>query len=228
METFQPDDDERWQRAVAGRLAKLRTTPVDTGRLGRALGSEIPRPAAARAARWFSPRAFRAVAAGIVLAGAVAAAVLLATAGGAALASPAQVARMHEELVAGQAPAVRVDSIEAANRVLSGGADHPPFPDLPDMPADHVMACCMRSVKDKKVACLLMKRDDVPVSLMVARSRDVRAPTSAVISRRGASYRVQSMGDLNMVMTERNDRWVCLVARLPAERLMDIADQLKF
>jgi hypothetical protein len=222
METFQPDE-ERWQRAVAGRLAKLRTAPVDTGRLGRALRSEIPRPAGRRAAYWFP---LRAAAAGILIVGAVAAGIVFATAGGAALASPAQMARMHEELVSGQSPAVQVDSIEAANQVLAG--EQPHFPTLPDMPPDHVMACCMRSVKDKKVACLLMRRDNVPVSLMVARSRDVRAPTSAVIARHGTSYRVQSVGDVNMVMTERNDRWVCLVAQLPAERLMDIADQLKF
>ena len=225
MDTLQPDD-ERWQHAVAGRLSKLRTMPVDTARVESALRAQVPRPARTRRARWLALRPLRAIAASILVVGAAAAIIVSTTVGGAALASPAQMARMHEELVTGKTPAVQVDSIEAANQVLSG--DHPDFPALPDMPADHVMACCMRSVKDKKVACLLMKRDGVPVSLMVARRQDMRIPTSPVTVRDGTTYRVQSAGGLNMVMTERNDRWVCLVARLPADRLMDIAARLKF
>jgi hypothetical protein len=225
METFDPED-ERWEQAVSGRLSKLRSMPVDTGRLAAVLQAQIPQPASRHKTLWLSLRSVRAIAASVLLVGALTAVVLLATMSRPALASPAQMARMHEDLVTGKTPAVQVDSIDAANKVLAG--EHPQFPALPDVPADHVMACCMNSVKDKKVACLLMKREGVPVSLMVARSQDMRFPSSPVTVRNGVSYHVQASGKLNMVMAERHDRWVCLIGKLPAERLMDLAAQLEF
>ena len=226
MASFEQDNDERWGEAVSRRLSKLRTIPMETGRLGAAIQSQIPRPAPESRAVWFSLRSVLAVAASILVLGALAAILVLTTLPRPAVASPAQMAQMHEELVSGKSPAVQVDSIEAANKVLAG--EHPQFPALPDVPADHVMACCMKEVKDKKVACVLMKQEGVPVSLMVARSEDMRLPTSPVTVRDGIRYHVQASGVLNMVMTERHGRWVCLMAELPAQRLIDMASGLEF
>ena len=225
MQSFE-QEDERWETAVSGRLAKLRTMPVETARLAAALRAQIP--GASRPARgaWLSIGTVRAVAASVLVLGALVGVLLLATAGPPAMAQPARMAQLHEELVTGKVPAVQVDSIDAANRALAG--EHPQFPALPDMPAEHVMACCMRSVKDKKVACLLMKREGVPVSMMVARSDDMRLPASPVTVRDGVAYHVQASGKLNMVMTERHGRWVCLVGEMPADRLIALASQLKF
>lgn len=226
MESSQQESDERWEMAVAGRLSKLRTMPVETSRLAAMLRAKIPEPARASRSPWLSIRSFRAVAAGILLLGAIGAVLLVATATRPALASPAEMAKMHQELVSGTTPAMQVESIEAANKVLAG--EHPHFPALPGVPVNHGMACCMTSVKDKKVACVLMKREGVPVSLMVARSKDMRTPSSPVTLHDGVRYHVQSSGKLNMVMAERNDRWVCLIGEMPAERLIDIAIQLRF
>ena len=225
MESYEPDD-ERWEQAVSGRLSKLRSMPVDTSRLAGLLQSQIPRPAARRRAFGLSIGSLRAVAAGLLLVGALGAALFFAASSRPALASPAQMARMHEDLVAGKTRAMQVDSIEAANQLLAG--EHPQFPALPNVPAEHVMACCMNSLKDKDVACVLMKREGVPVSLMVARSRDMLLPSSPVTVRNGVSYHVQASGKLNMVMSERHDRWVCLIAEMPAEQLMDLAARLEF
>ena len=224
MDTFDPET-ERWEQAVANRLSKLRTMPVETGRLAVAVQGHVPRPAAVRGGWWRSGLMIRAAASLLLVTG-LAAVVAFVVVTRPAMASPSQMARMHEELVTGAAPAVQVDSVEAANRVLAG--ESPQFPELPGMPAEHVMACCMRSVKDKKVACLLMKREGVPLSMMVARSRDMRVPASPVTVRDGVEYHVQSSGSLNMVMTERHGRWVCLIGELPADGLMDVAVQLKF
>lgn len=226
MESFEQENDERWEKAVAGRLSKLRTMPVETARLAATLRAQIPEPARATRGMWRSMRSFRAVAASILLLGTVAAVLLVATASRPVLASPAEMARMHHQLVSGEMPAMQVESIEAANKVLAG--EHPHLPALPGVPADHVMACCMTSVKDKKVACVLMKREGVPVSLMVARSKDMRTPSSPATLHDGVRYHVQSSGKLNMVMAERDGRWVCLIGELPTERLIDIAVQLRF
>lgn len=226
MASIEQQNDEQWEQAVSGRLSKLRTMPMETGRLAAAIQSQIPRPARKPRTVWFSLRSVRAIAASILVLGALAAVLVFTTLPRPAVASPALMARMHEELVSGRTPAVQVDSIEAANKVLAG--EHPQFPALPGVPADHVMTCCMTELKDKKVACVLMKQEGVPVSLMVARSEDMRVPTSRITLRDGVQYHVQASGHLNMVMTERHGRWVCLIGQLPPERLMDFAAQLQF
>ncbi len=233
MDTRITDDPDELDRAVAERLAKLRTMPVDTSRLDAAIRSKIPpavspsnpQPGREGSMRigWFRP--FRAIAASITLL-AILAAALLSTSGGPALASPAQMARFHQSLVSGEVPVTQVDSIEAANRVLT--AQWPQSPQLPDVPQDHVMACCMKSVKDKRLACVLLKREGVPITMTVANGSDMKLPKSPKVQHDGVTYHVQSFEQINMVMTERGGRWVCLISELPAERLMDIAQKLKF
>jgi hypothetical protein len=135
-------------------------------------------------------------------------------------------AQFHQDMVSGKTPVMHVDSIEAANQALS--SQWPQSPQVPNVPQQHVMACCMKSVKDKKVACVLLKREGVPVTMTVANASDMRMPKSPKVTRNGIDYHVQSSGNLTMVMTERQGRWVCLIGELGSERLMDLADQLQF
>jgi hypothetical protein len=222
------EGDERWQRAVAGRLAKLGTMPVETARLERMLDAQIAPPAARRSTltRLWSSRPLRAVAASLLLVATAAVFVLFVTSGGPVLASPARMVQVHEDLVSGRARAVRVDSIEAANRALA--EQSPESPELPDLPQEHVMACCMKSVQNKKLACLLMNRDGVPVSMVVARQADMRPPDAPTVERNGVRFHVQSHGNVRMVMALKGNRWVCLIGALPAESLINIVDQLRF
>jgi hypothetical protein len=226
MDTSEQDNDEQWQQAISTRLATLRNMPVDATRLERAIRAQIPQPAKEKNLTWLRLRPLRAIAASFLVVGLLTAVLVLSTSSGPALASPAQMARLHEDLVSGKVPVMQVDSIDAANKALSN--QWPQAPGVPDVPADHVMACCMKSVKDKKVACVLLKREGVPVTMTVANASDMQLPKSPKVSRNGTSYHVQSSGNLNMVMTERQGRWVCLIGELASERLMDLADQLQF
>ncbi len=217
-------------RAVSARLARLRTMPVDTSRLERRLRAEIgdvgqtATPAASRLRIGWSRFTKLAAAAVVLLAALVG--VLVLTSGGPALASATQMAQVHENIVSGRTPVMQVDSIEEAGRMLA--SQWPQSPNLPGVPEQHVMACCMQSVKSTKMACVLLKKEGVPVTMAVARSADMRLPSSPTRTRAGVTYHVQSAGVLNMVMTERQDRWICLIGELSEERLMDLADQLKF
>ena len=225
-DTPNPQIDELWERAVTARLSKLRSMPVDTSRLAQAVRAQIPQ---SKVKRLLLLRRFGALAASFLVVGAFVAVLVLSTSGGPVLASAGQMARLHEDLVSGKTPSVQVESIEAANRVLSERwPQSPQVPQVSEMPQDHVMACCMRSVKDKKVACVLMKREGVAVSLVVAHGRDMHTPDSPVTERNGVRYHTQSSGKLNMVTTEREGRWICLISELPAERLMDVAERLRF
>jgi hypothetical protein len=217
-------ENNQLDRAVANRLSKLRTRPVDTSRLDQALRGQIPFPSAGRVS-WLRLRPLRAVAASIAVL-LIISALLLTTATGPAMASPTQMAQFHQDLVAGRTPVMQVDSIQAANQALN--EQWPQSPQLPSVPAQHVMACCMKSVRNKKVACVLLKDAGVPITMTVANASDMRTPSSQTVTRGGVSYSVQAVGSLNMVMTERNGRWICLIGELPAERLMDLAMQLQF
>jgi hypothetical protein len=199
---------------------------VDTSRLENALRAQIPHPTRRARYAWLSMRPVRAVAASVLLVGALVAILLLTTWSRPALASASDMAKMHEELVSGRVPAVQVDSIEAANRALS--SQHPECPEVPQVPAEHVMACCMKSVKNKTVACILLKREGVPVTMVVANAADMRSPKCPEAVRDGVTYRVESVGSLSMVMTERHGRWVCLVGATTADALMDLASKLDF
>jgi hypothetical protein len=212
--------------ATAQRLARLRTMPVDTAALERRLLAQVPRPEEERRSLklwWLGP--LRAVAACLLVAGIVAG-LMMATSGGPALASASQMAQLHYDLVSGKTPVMQVDSVEAANRMLAG--QWPRSPQIPNMPARYEMACCMKSIKDKKVACVLLRGDPTPVTVTVANAGDMKLPTAPTVTRSGVTYHVESSGALNMVMTERNGRWVCLIGQMDSERLMDLADKMQF
>jgi hypothetical protein len=56
----------------------------------------------------------------------------------------------------------------------------------------------------------------------------MKLPPAPQIVRNGTTYRAQSVGRINMVMTERNGRWLCLMGEVPADRLVDVAAQVQF
>jgi hypothetical protein len=231
MDTLENAGESELDRAIARRLAKLRALPVDTTRLDKALRAQLPQPEARARGQGKSPlallwlRPVRAIAASVAIL-AVIGAILLSSSGGPVLASPAQMAQVHEEMVQGRTPVMQVDSISEANKALS--AQWLQLPALPAVPEDHVMACCMRSIKNKKVACVLLRNEGVPVTMTVANAADMQMPKAPRVFHGGIDYRVQSIGKLNMVMTERSGRWLCLIGELPPQRLMDLAANLRF
>ena len=90
------------------------------------------------------------------------------------------------------------------------------------------MACCVRSIRNKKVACVLLKGTGEPVTMTVADATDLSLPDSPTAVRDGIVYHVQSTGSLNMVMTVRDGRWICLIGRVQVSKLMDLASGLGF
>jgi hypothetical protein len=220
--------DNPMDMAVVRRLRRLSAMPVDTSALERRLLAVAPHPGTEPPSiisirwRWWQTRA---IAASLLIA-ILAAAILLSSSSGPVLASTAQLAQIHNELVSSHDSAMQVDSVDAANRMLA--SQSPAVPQVPAMPQDHVMACCMKSMGGKKVSCVLMNDRNVPVTLMVANAAEFRLPESPTQKHNGLDYQVQSSGSLNMVMVQRNGRWVCLSGEEPVERLMQLAEGLKF
>lgn len=224
MNSQNPIDD--LDQATSQRLAKLRTMPVDTSRLDRIIQARIPRPEP-DLSRWsfmVHSRLLRTMAAGIATL-AVIGVVLWSLSGGAVLASPDMMARFHEELLEGKVSAVQVDTIADANRALAEQWNH--AVEIPDVPADHVMMCCMRYIKNKRVACVLLKNDGVPVTMAVANATDMKMPDSQTLTRGEITYHVQSSGKLNMVTARHDGRWICLIAALPVQRLIELGNAIQ-
>ena len=67
-----------------------------------------------------------------------------------------------------------------------------------------------------------------PVTMAIANAADVRVPESEMLTVGGVTYHVQSHQGVNMVMAQRNGRWVCLMGRLPTRRLAELANSLRF
>ena len=228
MDSQENTNSERVDIAVSARLRKLSTFPVDVSRLERQLQREIPKPQLPerRPLVMRLMRPVTAVAASMTIAVVVAAA-LLTSSSGEAFASPAPMAQVHRDIVENRMPVTKVDSIEAASGVLAG--QWPGKPELPAAPDAHVMACCMKSIKDKKVACVLLKSEGAPITMSVANASDMRAPAGVkAVTRSGATYHLVSSDGLNMVMTERNGRWVCLISEVASDRLIAVAEKLEF
>lgn len=213
--------------AVARRLGKLRTMPVDTSKLDGRLLAAIPRRQNATIYHRLR-RPLAAVAASITVGVIIAATVLLSSSSGEVLASPAQMAQVHRDIVSNALPVTRVNSIEEASKVLSqqSGAQSP---QLPEAPQAHVMACCMKSIRNKRIACVLMQdQAGTPITMTVARSSDMRMPHGRSLERNGVMYQAQAVGELNMVMTERAGRYVCLMSQLSQDQLVDLVTRLQF
>ena len=222
---YRDEHDDTLDRAVSARLAKLRAMPVDTTDLDKAIRAKLP-PLARRHWPILALRPMRAVAASLLLVSAIAAAIMLSASSGPALAEPTQMAQVHQDIVSGRIPVMQVASIAEANRMLN--SESPGAPTLPQMPDSHVMACCMKSVHNKKMACVLLKDEGVPITLAVARAADMKVAPAPVVSRNGVDYRVQKVGDLSMVMTEQDGKWLCLIGQMSADRLIEVAAQVRF
>ncbi|WP_428937517.1 hypothetical protein [Fontivita pretiosa] len=231
------DQLDALDRATAQRLGKLRTMPVDTSRLDRLIQAQIPRTGTSRTTAghqtfWLLLRQVitpvRAVAASVAVLATVGV-IVWSLSGSAVLASPDTMAKFHEDLVSGRIQATQVDSIAQANRVLAAEWNRRQI-EIPNIPSEHVMLCCMQSIDDKQVACVLLKSEGgVPITMAVARSADMKMPRgSARVIRNGVTYHVQSSGNLNMVMTERGGRYICLIGAVARDSLISIAEGIHF
>jgi hypothetical protein len=218
---------ERIEEATSRRLAKLRAAPVDTSQFLNAIEKAIPRPQPQQRRLvfgWLKP--MRAVAASLLVFGLIVALVIHSS-GGPVLASADRLARIHEEVLHRAGSHVTpVDSVSAANAALAQKC--PGLPAVPLLPKDHVMSCCVHDLGRKKLACVAINVDGVPVSLAVADAADVKTPSCEPLKIGGVDYHVQSHDGINMVMIERGGRWVCLMGKVPVNRLAELAQSLQF
>jgi hypothetical protein len=224
MNKNMPDNFDRLDDATAQRLRRLGSMPVDTSRLDKLIQAQIPRPQK-HSPFVFALRPIRAIAASVLILVMVGV-IVLSLSGGAVLASPDTMAQLHQDMISGKVAATQVDSIDQANKALEDQWHH--SVQIPQIPADHAMKCCIREIDNKRVACVLLNAGSGKfVTMAVAPAKDMKCPDSESMVKDNIRYHIQKSGQLNMVMAERDGLWICLISDLDAPQLMSMASEIK-
>ncbi len=220
-----------WDNPIAQRLGKLGSLPVDLRRLEAGIRTAIPAEALHtgnvggkwRRRNW---AARIAVAASLVIGTGALFVGLLMAPGRAANASTRAFVQLYRQMLAGRVAVFRVNSIAAANQALA--APSPVLPKLARVSPAHVMACCTQSMHGAKVSCVLMKNASKRLTMFVAKASDMKLPRSPTVLWRGVTYHVERQGNITMLMVKRHGKWICLMGRTPAKKLLHMASRLRF
>jgi hypothetical protein len=207
--------DDPIDQAVARRLAKLRSLPMDMAAFDAKLKAALPakRASPGRLFLWPVLTPMRAVAASLLVGVTLFFAFVVLTPQP-AMATPQRLAAIYEDAVGGRSHATNVTSIEEARATLR--RKWPESPIVPDVSDMQLMHCC-----------LTFSVDQQPITLAMASSRDIRSPHGEARTINGREYRIDSSDGVNMVMSEVDGTWMCLMGRLPIERLVELADAIR-
>ena len=214
--------DNNFDQAMARRLAKLSTMPVDTTSLDRTLRTQVGPAPSARPVSWGRKlRPFAAVAASLLLVAIVGIAFLQNRP-----VHAAAIVQLHRDFVDGKVTTVQVSSMDEVNKAfkaLECGA--------PVISSDGSLkprCCCVGRLGNKKIPCVMLHSGATPVTMAWADKGDVRLPSSSPVTYNGESFHVQSHAGINLVMVQRGQHTLCVVGALPAEQLMALTEGLTF
>jgi hypothetical protein len=217
------DETTELDKATSRRLSRLASMPVETSRLDAALKAALPLNAnvvtGARSAPWLLR--LRAIAAAVLIV-VTTWVVILAMGSRPVMASPGEIARWHYDMI-GSCGAVT--SITDANRALHDCDEQSPA--LPAPPGE-IRACCLKMMGKQHVSCAMIERKGEKVMICIAAQGDIKAPQGQKMSVGGLSFEAFTDGQLNIVSTHRDGRWVCASGNLSHQELAETAAMLKF
>lgn len=231
MEHDQEQPQNEADLAIGRRLAKLRERPISTSVFDARLRSMLPVGASQSEVdlpdRWrlsllLSP--MRAAAALLLIALTVAAAIWVFSPNP-VLASPQEMAEIHDIAVAQQGHSMSVSTIEEARAALRRQWPNSPQITAPD--DLQVLSCCVHEIGKRQMGCVTFEVDGVPVTMAVADAKQVRSPHGEQRIIDGVPYVVGSANGVNMVMSKRGGVWTCVMGRFPLERLAQIAGSFR-
>ncbi|MCC7145203.1 MAG: hypothetical protein IT443_02020 [Phycisphaeraceae bacterium] len=217
---------------TARRLAKLSQAPVDTRalqeRIQAAWAAEQHRAAASFSSRWsfrahHLAKVWGSLAAALAIVGLVG--WLMLAGSSPAQAAPLAFSRLHKSLLSGQDVA-QVISIQEANDMIA--QQQQGLPRLPREIGPAVRGCCVQDVQGVIVACVVMEHQGQPVTLVVARGKDLCSMMGQQLTSHGRHLVAHEVEGVRMVMGNEGDHWLCVMGDLPTETLAEIAASVKF
>jgi hypothetical protein len=222
----QTPNAERLDEAVSKRLAKLAGMPVDSTQLQRRLHARLGLTKHDRRRlvlrHWLRP--LGTVAAAILILGLVG--WVFVVGGSPAVAAPSDMARIYQDMVTGEVHRQMVTDVAEANRQIR--AQWSQAPQIPRPQSVDISSCCLHHVKGVTVAAVLMEYRGEPVTLVVALGQELSSADGPSIVRGGRSFTAHEQDGLQMVMTHEDQRWLCVMGKLPIEQLVDLAVDIDY
>ncbi len=144
-----------------------------------------------------------------------------------ATAAAIDLVQLHRDITAGRIAMVPVRSTEQANRwIASQQADAPALPK--SINADAVRSCCLTDVQGRLVAVALIRHGQADVTLVVAEAPGFAVPMGKTYRIHDRTLHAHEIDGINMVMTSRDNRWLCVMGDLDQDSLADLAAQIEF
>lgn len=216
--------DDRLDTATAARLRKLTDAPVEFASLEDRLNEAMDGQAANMRGmqRVVRLRRVLALAASIALA-AVVITSLIGHGGTPAQAATLDLTEIHHRLLDEAAAQPPITTIEQVNAFIAAKASLPA-----DQLRTHVRSCCLRDVQGSLRAAVLLNQEGSSTSIVVADGENFAAPMGETVTVEGQAFHVHRMGELTMVMSRRDHRWLCVMGEGQQDELLHIAAAVAF
>jgi hypothetical protein len=199
---------ETLDHATSRRLARLAAMPMETARLERSLQSTLHLARPEPQFNWL--RRGRAIAAIIVI-GLATWGIILAVGSRPAIASSAEIATWHRDMLT---TCAAVNSLTEANRILRECDQYGS-----EIPGAEQHACCVKMAGKHRVSCVMIEQNGEMLMLCTAKQSDVQTPGGKPQSVNGVDFTSHTQGPLNIVTINKDGRWLCAAGRQPPEQL---------
>lgn len=215
--------------ATSRRLSRLTEQPVDVDALAKRIETQLAAEASLAPSplgklRWWLPRA-ASMAAAVLLAISVIFAVL--NNGSQASAAVVDLSQLHEQIVDGRWGLQPVHNVEQANRWISQQSTDGPA--LPTHLADaRVQSCCLTDVQGELAAVAVLQFRGSPITLVVAEAPSFAHEMGQVIEIDGQRFFGHTFNGVHMMMTNRDNRWLCVMGDVSYAELAQLAAQIRF
>lgn len=223
-----PQKIEQLEHATSTRLARLQAAPVDTTK-ARQFCEQIgtANTPLLKSYHWRHP--FIMTAAALLLVAATTLFLIFNIGAQPVVAVPADLAQLHSEVLTQHAMMSTVQNLDQANKVLL--QQWKEAPNLTTPLADKICACCVHSFMNRKVACMLLRPTNDPaeqVTIVLGRAKDIQCMSGNTVQFQGQTFVVHTVDGLNMIMTQQDQRYLCLMGKIPTDQLLKIASQLHY
>ncbi len=213
QQSINPDDV-----ALAQRLRRLDTLPIDTTNLDRMLRTRLP-PHASPWRRSLNLAALGGVAA-LLIASILMVSFIQVTP---ARASAAKLAAVFDRVTSTRQVLVHVHSLAAANHSLPRSCQCPSG--MAMAIKDGLTGCCCISLVGQKVSCLLLNNHGRPVVMLVG--RNITGPPGNAIVYAGQTFSAQSYNGISTIQTRSGSHWICLMSRGTQSALLELAAKVR-
>lgn len=220
--TEHPDQKQRLDQATRHRLTKLGSIPMDTGRLEQRLRSQVASQDSSSRMVFGGWRAAVTAAAAVVLM----VMLPLIWGPGPVQASTVELGRLHEDIISGRLQVEPVTSIQEANRLIHEQRQDAPH--LPGMTGVRVQSCCLTDVQGRLVAVAVLNGESPNVTLVVAEAPGFAHEMGTAVRVGDRTFWGHEVDGVRMVMSNTDDRWLCVMGDRTYEDLAKIAADTRF